>query len=79
MTPMNTLPLKTSDLAALPAHVLSDMIAARQLSPVELVEAVLEKIHANEPKLHSFVEVYDDDARLAAEAADKAIRSGHAV
>jgi aspartyl-tRNA(Asn)/glutamyl-tRNA(Gln) amidotransferase subunit A len=79
MMPMNTLPLKTSDPAVLPAHVLSDMIAARQLSPVELVEAVLERIYANEPKLHSFVEVYGDEARLAAEAADKAIRSGHAV
>jgi aspartyl-tRNA(Asn)/glutamyl-tRNA(Gln) amidotransferase subunit A len=77
--PLNTLPLKTSDPAALPAHVLSAMIVARQLSPVELVEAVLERIRASEPKLHAFVEVYGDEARLAAEAADKAIRSGHAV
>src|SRR5439155_470108 len=30
-------------------------------------------------KLQAFVDVYRDDARLAAEAADKAIRSGHAV
>ena len=34
---------------------------------------------AHDAKLHAFVEVYADDARLAAEAADKAIRSGHAV
>jgi aspartyl-tRNA(Asn)/glutamyl-tRNA(Gln) amidotransferase subunit A len=73
------MPLKTADPAALPAHVLSAMIVARQLSPVELIEAVLERIRASEPKLHTFVEVYGDEARLAAEAADKAIRSGHAV
>jgi len=77
--PLNTLPLKASDPAALPAHVLSAMIVARQLSPVELVEAVLERIRGSEPRLHAFVEVYGEEARLAAEAADKAIRSGHAV
>jgi aspartyl-tRNA(Asn)/glutamyl-tRNA(Gln) amidotransferase subunit A len=76
---MDELPVKLSDPTLLPAHVLSDMIAARQLSPVDLVEAVLGKICANEPKLHAFVEVYGDEARLAAEAADKAIRSGHAI
>jgi aspartyl-tRNA(Asn)/glutamyl-tRNA(Gln) amidotransferase subunit A len=77
--PLNTLPLKTADPAALPAYILSAMITARQLSPVELIETVLERIRASEPKLHAFVEVYGEDARLAAEAADKAIRSGHAV
>jgi len=77
--PLNTLPLKAADPATLPAHVLSAMIVARQLSPVELIETVLERIRASEPKLHAFVEVYGEDARLAAEAADKAIRSGHAV
>ena len=30
-------------------------------------------------KLHAFVEVYDKEARLAAEAAEKAIRSGHRI
>ena len=32
-----------------------------------------------EPKLHAFVSVNATNARLAAEAADKAIRAGHAV
>ena len=40
---------------------------------------MLARIAAHDPKLHAFVDVYADDARLAAEAADKAIRSGHAV
>jgi len=67
------------DSALLPAHVLSTEIGARRLSPVDLVEAMLARIRARDPKLHAFVEVYAEEARLAAEAADKAIRSGHAV
>ncbi|HJS86728.1 MAG TPA: amidase [Acetobacteraceae bacterium] len=64
---------------SLPAHVLAREISARRLSPVDLVDATIAKISASDPKLHAFVETYFDDARLAAEGADKAIRSGHAV
>jgi len=49
------------------------------LSPVDVVEAFLARIAAHNEKLHAYIDVYADDARLAAEAADKAIRSGHAV
>jgi aspartyl-tRNA(Asn)/glutamyl-tRNA(Gln) amidotransferase subunit A len=68
-----------SDLALLPAHILSSEIGARRVSPVDLVDALLDRIRANDGKLHAFVEVYGDEARLAAEAADKAIRSGHTI
>ncbi len=67
------------DPCFLPAHVLAAEIGARRLSPVAVVEAFLERIGAEEGKLRAFVEVYEEDARLAAEAAEKAIRSGHAV
>ena len=67
------------DPALLPAHVLSTEIGARRLSPVDLADAFLERIRTRDPKLHAFVEVYAEDARLAAEAADKAIRSGHMI
>ena len=70
---------RTTGLPLLPAHVLSAEIGGRRLSPVDLVDALLERIHVGDPKLHAFVEVYEKDARLAAEAADKAIRSGHAI
>jgi aspartyl-tRNA(Asn)/glutamyl-tRNA(Gln) amidotransferase subunit A len=63
----------------LPVHRLAAEIAGRRLSPVTLVEALLERIAAHDEKLHAFVAVYADDARLAAEAADRAIRAGHAV
>ena len=71
--------LSKTDLALLPAHILSSEIGARRLSPVDLVDALLQRIRANDGKLHAFVEVYGEEARLAAEAADRAIRSGHAI
>jgi aspartyl-tRNA(Asn)/glutamyl-tRNA(Gln) amidotransferase subunit A len=62
-----------------PAHTLSAEIGAGRLSPIDLVETLLTRIRAKDQKLHAFVEVYADEARLAAEAADKAIRSGHRI
>jgi aspartyl-tRNA(Asn)/glutamyl-tRNA(Gln) amidotransferase subunit A len=62
-----------------PVHRLAADIAARRLSPVDLVDAYLQRIAALDGKLHAFVTVNAANARLAAEAADKAIRAGHAV
>jgi aspartyl-tRNA(Asn)/glutamyl-tRNA(Gln) amidotransferase subunit A len=58
---------------------LSRAFGARTLSPVDAVEALLERIRRRDPLLHSFIAVYEADARLAAEGADRAIRSGHRV
>ena len=58
---------------------LSNAFARRTLSPVDVVDALLARIEKRDPSLHAFIAVYDADARLAAEAADKAIRSGHRV
>jgi aspartyl-tRNA(Asn)/glutamyl-tRNA(Gln) amidotransferase subunit A len=63
----------------LTVHRLSAAIQSRRLSPVELVESLLDVIAKIDGKLHSFVTLYPDEARLAAEAADKAIRAGHSV
>ena len=41
--------------------------------------AVLDRIARRDPELHAFITVYRDDARLAAEAADRASRSGHGI
>src|SRR5215470_13162559 len=73
------MPPRNTDPALLPAHAMSDDIAAGRLSPVDLVDAALKRIEAGDRKLHAFVEVYDKEARLAAEAADKAVRSGHRI
>jgi aspartyl-tRNA(Asn)/glutamyl-tRNA(Gln) amidotransferase subunit A len=58
---------------------LSAALSSRALSPVDLVEALLGRIERRNPALHAFIDVYAADARLAAEAADRAIRAGHAV
>ena len=65
--------------AFFPVHKMVQEIAARRLSPVDLVNEYLARIERLEPKLQAFVSVNAANARLAAEAADKAIRSGHAV
>src|SRR5258705_8598394 len=58
---------------------LSHAFGARTLSPVDAVEALLERIRRRDPALHAFIAVYAAEARLAAEGADRAIRSGHRV
>ena len=73
------MPSRNTDPALLPAHVMSAEIGAGRLSPVDIVDAALTRIAARDRKLHAFVEVYDKEARLAAEAAEKAIRSGHRI
>jgi len=60
-------------------HRLSAAIQTRRLSPVELVEDLLQAISRLDGKLHAFVALYAEDARLAAEAADKAIGAGHSA
>ena len=54
-------------------------MAAQKLSPVDVLEAYLRRTEARNPKLQAFVEVYAADARIAAQGAEQAIRSGHAV
>ena len=58
-------------------HALSAAIADGSLTSVDIVECCLRRIADYDGKLHAFVEVYGDEARLAAKAADQAIRSGH--
>ena len=56
---------------SLPVHAMAAEIAARRLSPVDLVDEYLTRIERLEPKLHAFVSVNAANARLAAEAADQ--------
>jgi aspartyl-tRNA(Asn)/glutamyl-tRNA(Gln) amidotransferase subunit A len=57
---------------------LSRAFGERTLSPIDVVDALLERIRKHEA-LHAYIAVHESEARLAAEAADKAIRSGHRV
>jgi aspartyl-tRNA(Asn)/glutamyl-tRNA(Gln) amidotransferase subunit A len=58
---------------------LSQAFGARTLSPVDVVGALLARIRRHDPALHAFIAVYADEARLAAEGADRAIRAGQRV
>ncbi|MBV9702740.1 MAG: amidase, partial [Methylobacteriaceae bacterium] len=58
---------------------MSAAIGNGELSPVDIVDALLARIRERETQLHAFVSVYEADARLAAEGADRAIRSGHRI
>ena len=73
------MPSSAGDPSLLSAQRLSAEISAGRLSPVAAVEAFLARIAAQNQQLHAYIDIYDDTARMAAEAADKAIRSGHAV
>jgi len=57
---------------------LSRAFETRALSPVDVVDALLARIKTRE-SLHAYIAIYGNDARQAAEAADRAIKSGHRV
>ena len=68
-----------SDPCMKSATELSALIAARQLSSTEVVDAFLARIAKLEPQLNSYVNVHGEAARAAASQADKAISSGCAI
>lgn len=53
-----------------PAHRMAEAIARRELSPVELAEAALERISALDPALNAFVTVMADSALAEARRAE---------
>lgn len=52
------------------------LIREREISPVHLVDAVLDRIHRADPTLRAFVTVEADGARAAARAAEGAVLRG---
>ncbi len=47
------------------------------MSPIDLVEAVLERIESVEPRINAFVNVFTEAARTAARVAEAEVSSGH--
>jgi amidase len=58
---------------------LAGRIRRRELSPVEVLEATIERIEARNPSLNALVYLGFDDARAAAHDAESALTSGAAV
>ena len=62
-----------------PIHTLAADIAARRLSPVDLVDECLSRIERLEPKLHAFVSVNARQRPPRRGSCSQSHRSGHAV
>src|SRR5262252_4829387 len=68
--------METTDLCFTPATELAAMIRRRTLSPVELMDAVLARIEALNPRLNAYVTVDAERAREQAKAAEAAVMQG---
>ncbi|MBW2149627.1 MAG: Asp-tRNA(Asn)/Glu-tRNA(Gln) amidotransferase subunit GatA [Deltaproteobacteria bacterium] len=55
---------------------LSELIRKKELSPVEVIEAFLERIEAVQPKINAFITILEKEARQAARAAEEEIVRG---
>jgi amidase len=64
------------DLAYASATELAARIRQRELSPVEAVDAAIERIEAGNERLNAFVHLGFDDARSAAREAERALAAG---
>src|SRR5579863_5684335 len=62
------------DLTGLPASELAGLIAAGSVSPIEVLEAFLERIEALDPVLHTFITVNAERALEAARRAEAAVQ-----
>ena len=72
---MNTTATPT-DLHFLQLHEISHLIRTRQLTSREVTEAMLARIAATEPRLHSFATVMTDTALAEADRADELLARG---
>lgn len=66
----------SDDLTRLPASTLRDHIAARKVSPVELMKAVLERAEKLQPVLNCFITLVPEEAMKAAREAEEAVMQG---
>lgn len=58
-------------------HEVSSRIARREISPVEVVDEVLARVERLNPILNAFITVLADEARSAAQAAEREIADGN--
>ncbi|MEK7387553.1 MAG: amidase, partial [candidate division NC10 bacterium] len=60
-------------LCWLPATELAALIRKKKVSPVEVVDAVLERLERINPRLNAFVTLTDEQARRDAKVAERAL------
>lgn len=66
----------SNDLCLRSATELRGLIAARKLSPVELVRAALARAEALQPELNCFITICGDEAMAAAREAERKVMAG---
>ena len=71
--------MSSDELCWLPALELGALIRAKKISPVEVTDAVLERIERLNPTLNAFCAVTADEARDAAQAAEVSVMTGEEV
>ncbi len=71
--------MTADEICFLPALTLRAAYAKRDLSPVEVVEALLDRIGQRNPQINAFVTLLADEAREAAKKAEQELAAGHAI
>jgi aspartyl-tRNA(Asn)/glutamyl-tRNA(Gln) amidotransferase subunit A len=71
--------MTSEELGFLPATTLAELIRTRQLSPVEYMRALLQRIEAHDPKVNAFAHLAVDPAMDAARAAEARLMSGEPI
>jgi len=66
----------TDDLGYASAAELAELIARREVSPVEVIDGVLERIEKTQPTINAFITVCAEEARAAAKQAEAAVMRG---
>ena len=69
--------MDSTELCYISAGQLSRLVQAKEVSPVEIVDAHLARIGATEPALNSFITLLPEEARAAARRAETEIRAGN--
>lgn len=63
-------------LIARPIHQLAPLLEKKEISPLELFNEAMERIHQLQPKLNSFITITEEEGRKAATEAEDEIRKG---
>jgi aspartyl-tRNA(Asn)/glutamyl-tRNA(Gln) amidotransferase subunit A len=71
------MPTNGKELAGLTLAEASRLVRAKEVSPVELVEACVARIREVNDKLAAYISVYEEQARAVAKAAEAMVRAGH--
>ncbi|TYP89594.1 amidase [Blastococcus xanthinilyticus] len=71
--------MSDTELWARPATELAELIREKSVSPVEILDSVLDRLDAVEPTVHAFITVTDDLARAEAAAAAERARRGELI